>query len=350
MRVRAFARREHAAQIVNWQERFEETVQHANRVLEPALGIQLEVMPGAAWAAAGEAEELQSLLEALQSAQRDDEADWIVGLAGALSRLEPSFHQLGMARVGGRHMVLRAPNDALEYDAIQRALPDLGEDERSALYRSRRAHQAAAVFVHELGHALGAVHVRTKTDLMYPFYSIEMASLAEPVADLMRVSLRHLAVPPAQREQSLLARSLLDALAQSRAPWVSEEKAELEAYLRQLASSNTALASPVSATLVSASAPHPEAESAPPSAAASGAIESLPEAERAMYYKVLQHKQAGRVEEAWAEGQPLFDAFSDNYAIAELRCQPAMDRQLGWEQARAECRPLMERSTGFRKK
>jgi matrixin len=355
LKLVAVATRDHAVQVVGWQGRFREAVERANPLLGPALGVELEVVDGGIWRPAGDPEALDTLLTDLERNHDGQGADYVVGLVGALDRLEPSIHQLGVARLHGKHMVLRAANDALEYDAITEGFGELSREDRDELYRSRRAHRASAVLIHELGHCLGAVHVQTPSELMYARYGTEMSALSEPVAAVMRITLAERALAPEERDGRRMADRLLAELGRRRAPWVESEQSEMEAYLASLtraaggapsaSSTSAAPGAPTPAAPTASAATVPPAATAVPSAVA--APDGLSPAEQELYARVLRYKGAGQVAEAWGAGQPLFKAHSDNQPIAELRCQLAMDQKLDWEQTRSECEPLMKLSSGF---
>jgi hypothetical protein len=69
----------------------------------------------------------------------------------------------------------------------------------------------------------------------------------------------------------------------------------------------------------------------------------------ALYQRLLVDKAAGHLADAWAAGQPLFQAHSELRPIAELRCQLAMDQKLDWSQVQSECAPLMSQSGAFQR-
>lgn len=268
LKVQAVATREHAVQVVNWQARFREAVDRASPLLASALAVELDVVDGGIWRPAGDAEPLDALLAELERTHDGAGVDYVVGLVGALDRLEPSIHQLGVARLHGKHLVLRAANDALEYDAITQGFGELGREERDELYRSRRAHRASAVLIHELGHCLGAVHVQTPTELMYPRYGTEMSAISEPVAALMRITVSERALPPEARDPRRLAEQLREEFARQRAPWVPGELLDMDEYLASFGPATGGTLGAASAIPV---APAPPSGVAPPAGVGSPA-------------------------------------------------------------------------------
>ena len=71
-----------------------------------------------------------------------------------------SFHDLGCARVLGRHFVLRGMTSIAELQDFNRLFPKLDNDEREALYGRRKTHKELSIFLHEWAHTLGALHVQ----------------------------------------------------------------------------------------------------------------------------------------------------------------------------------------------
>lgn len=347
-RIVAFATPQHAAEIVNWQARFREAVDRANQVLGPVLGLELEAVAGGSWRPEQDGEHLEPLLAELERTHGDVQAQWVVGLVGSLTRLEPAFHEIGVSRVHGKYMVIRAANDALEFDAIEHSFTELGTEERAALYRSRRAHQASAVLIHELGHCLGAVHVSTPTDLMHSIYDSSMSGLDDAVVRVLRISLEERGLPAEQRSPAHLAAALENAFAVEPAPWDPQEKAEMLAYLAQL----HAAPAPARATASSVGTGALPLTLQPDLSKTGGAqlgLAELSEADRALYDLVVADKSAGRLDRAWAAGQPLFQGHSDVRPIAELRCQLAMDQKFDWSQTQQECAALMKQTGAFQR-
>ncbi|HWO11998.1 MAG TPA: matrixin family metalloprotease, partial [Polyangiaceae bacterium] len=88
-----------------------------------------------------------------------------------------------------KHIVLRSASDAAELDAIEAAFPDLDATARRDLYAKRKLHKATVLLLHELGHALGAIHTTQRNELMYPSYSADMNGFAESTRAVLRISL-----------------------------------------------------------------------------------------------------------------------------------------------------------------
>ena len=164
-----------------------ELVDDANQVLGPALGLELDVDRIQPWS--GDSDSPDEALTVLMKEDPGADVDVVVGLIGALPRHTDSLHELGVATLLGKHMVLRGAGRADEQDAIEHGFTELSEDERARMVGQRKRHRALAVFLHELGHALGAVHEEDHLSLMHPIYDPKMSGFSGGGIALMRVAL-----------------------------------------------------------------------------------------------------------------------------------------------------------------
>jgi hypothetical protein len=344
LRLTTFVTPEHATQIVNWQRRFGEAVERANQVLASELEVELEVVEGGFWRPESNPDDLSALLAELERAHPAADMEWVVGLVGSLTRLEMSFHRLGVGRLHGKHLLVRAANDALEYDAIDKGFTELSAGERAELYRSRRAHQASAVLIHELGHCLGAVHVRSPSDLMHETYDTEMSSFDDSVARLMRITLDQRLKPSAERNEAQMVEQLEQELERGKGLWVPEEERQVRSYLESLVAPASSGQAPVA---VAAPGMKQAAGSPAPTKVDVPLVPGLNEAEQELFGRVLQQKSDGKADEAWAAAEPLFRDHSDLRPVAELRCDLAMARGGDYSVVRKECAPLLGQTSGF---
>src|SRR5207249_6616541 len=111
-RLRIYATAAYAAQILDWQRRATELVDDVNRVLAPSMGAQL-VIDGFRDGFVEE-QSLNASLHALRKTDDGHDVDWVVGLVGGLPRTTQSFHELGMANILGKHLVVRATSPSQE--------------------------------------------------------------------------------------------------------------------------------------------------------------------------------------------------------------------------------------------
>lgn len=334
LRVRAHASARYAAEVVDWPRQLAGLLGAASDLLGPALGIRIEIAETGAWATRGGEEDLGARLDELAAMDDGRDVDWVIGLLGALPRVEQSYHQLGMGRVPGKHLVMRAMNDAREYEAIERVFARVDEADRRALYKERKQHKTVTVFLHELGHTLGVPHETDPTSIMHARYEPKASGFSAPAVALMRIALAHRLDPAAQSETAF-AEALRVELDRSDAGWVPAEHDEMVARLRAFAPP------PAPASTHAPARPRPGRE-VPAEAPAGDPLQALTITDRHAFGRAVAAKDAGRLAEAWQEAKPLFAAYPDVYAVQELRCQIAMAGGVSVAEMQAQCARMMD--------
>ncbi|WP_394830775.1 matrixin family metalloprotease [Pendulispora rubella] len=307
-RVRFYATPSYSAQTVDWKRRVQDLVDDANAVLEPSLRMRLQV-ESCRESGLGQEDDLQDTLASLRGRDAGGDVDWVMGMVGALSRTTVSFHQLGFAEVGGKYLVVRAAGELEEHKAIEHNFDQLKEEDRAQLVRARKRHRTTAVFLHEMGHILGAPHVRDAKSFMVPEYDARMEAYDEASMLRMRASLEH-------REDVRPT-----PMAEAKLPQPSEPPA----------------------------APAPQEKPEPAEKAPPADIASLSERERSAYTKAMRAYEEGDAASAYTSGRALFEARKDVYAVQDLRCKVALARGLVWTDTRTECDALMKLSTSKQK-
>lgn len=200
VRIRVWADDSYRAQNVHWQRTFEDQLEHVNEVLGGLFGVRL-VAELRSWSRAAPDATLEDSIRALVELDPGDDVLTIVGLTSSLGLVSATFEQLGLAEIGGRHMILRGYADIEERRIFDRVFTELRAEERELLYRSRRRHKTTGTLLHELGHNLGATHVADEDTLMHASYSEHASKFDPPSRELILASFdRHL-----QRGQSASA-------------------------------------------------------------------------------------------------------------------------------------------------
>ncbi len=169
-KVRVWADSQYRTQNVHWQQSFESPLELANLVIEPFLGLRLQAeylewdrnVPGAT---------LRDDMTALLERDPGDNVFAVIGLTSSLSLVSATFEELGLAMIGGRHMMLRGYADLHERKLYANAFPDLRADERELALVHLRHHKTAVVLLHELGHVLGVDHEADNATIMHAAYS-----------------------------------------------------------------------------------------------------------------------------------------------------------------------------------
>jgi hypothetical protein len=243
------------------------------------------------------------------------------------------LHELGVSRLLGKHMVVRAAGRLDERDAIERGFDELSVDDRAQLLRSRKRHRALAVFLHELGHCLGALHEVDQQSLMNPSYDPKMSGFAEGAVALMRIALDG-------NDRVAIARAQLELLESATSQsWIAADRDQAIALLEAM----TRPAQPPATT----DATRPAA-SGGATAGGSGfppVSPGLRTDDAARFARASELFGGGAAGPAYEIAKPLFARYPDSFPIQDLRCQLATLRFLGRDALLAECVPR-ERLSG----
>ena len=325
LQIRAHATPRYAAEVVDWQRQLADLLADANEVLGPTVSVRLELTTAEVWAPRGADDDLLAMLDEVSEREPGARVEWVVGLIGSVPRFERSFHQLGLGRTG-KHFVVRAMNDAREYEAIENNLSKLDDQERHKLYRVRKRHKTTAVFLHELGHTLGVIHELDRTTLMAPVYDPKEEGFSVGAAEWMRISLDQ-RLDPAAKAPTASGQTLLDHLQKTASSWVPAERDELVARLQaQLATSSRRTSGTTTARPNRGPGPGPghDPGASPPAAPADLAALGVPD--RSAFDEATEALRAGQPREAWSRAKPLFTAYPDVATVQDPR-RPGVDRR-----------------------
>lgn len=176
-KVRVWADEPYRTQNRQWQASFEQPLELANLVITPLFGLRL-VAEYLVWERHVPGSRLTEDLAAL--AERDPGTDVfaVIGLTSSLPLVSSTFDELGMAMIGGRHMVMRGYADLEERKLYANAFPDLRAEERELALVHLRHHKTAVILLHELGHVLGVEHETDSTTIMNASYSNRATSFS----------------------------------------------------------------------------------------------------------------------------------------------------------------------------
>lgn len=183
-KVRVWADNQYRAQNRQWQQTFEEPLGLANLVITPLFGLALTA-EYTAWERDVPGATLGDALAALQEQDPGEHVFAVIGLTSSLPLVSATFDQLGLATVGGRHMVMRGYADLEERKMYANAFPDLRADERELALVHLRHHKTAVILLHELGHILGVAHEPESTTIMNASYSNHATSFSAYARDAM---------------------------------------------------------------------------------------------------------------------------------------------------------------------
>lgn len=183
VKLRVYADQELRAQRVMWKTRLQKLVKKVNPVLERELHLRLVVEVTKPWQRKASADNMPAMVRELEALDPGGEVEWVLGLVTPLSYTTTSLHNLAMARIDGRHIVIRsaAPQPGRE----NRLEPQLVE---------------AIALIHEVGHILGATHARDERHFMFPQLRGNMREYEPERAKAMRANLHARFTEPAKRE------------------------------------------------------------------------------------------------------------------------------------------------------
>ncbi len=309
-RVRAHATRAYAAETFDWEGSFRALLRDASAVLEPALGIALEDGGTSLWQPSGDEASLGPMLDELSDEDEGRDAEWVVGFVQSTPKLVTDYHVLGMGRPFSKYLVLRASNDPAEHDFIGREFDGMSEAQKEQLYSDRKHHRMVTVFLHEIGHTLGALHRVGVTTIMSPAYDPHASGFDAPTLELLRITVPLRFEGPSSRTSYAELRTYL-----SNHPdgWAADER---QALLHSLAPAEE-----------SASAPPAVAVSArPPPPMVPRGLDALTPDERSLYDKALAVEPSDS-STAWLLAGPLFEAHPDVVPVQVLRCRLAHERR-----------------------
>ena len=183
-KIRVWADNEYRTQNRHWQESFENPLELANLVLTPVVGVRL-VAEYAAWEHHVPGATLTDHLNALMERDPGTDVFAVIGLTSSLPLVSSTFEQLGLANLGGRHLMMRGYADLEERKLYANAFPDLRAEERELALVHLRHHKTAVVLLHELGHVFGVDHEGDSKTIMYSSYSSHATAFSDHAVAVM---------------------------------------------------------------------------------------------------------------------------------------------------------------------
>lgn len=319
LRVRIYADADYRAQVLRWEPAIEAQLRRASEVVGGPLGVVFEVDSTRVWKRPGTTQDLESALKELEALDRGEDVDLVIGLVSALPVFTVSHHELGLARMFGRHCVLRGMDSPEEYKAFLEIFPHLPDSEREALYRERKLHKETSVLLHEWAHTLGVFHVQDSRWMMHPGYEPSQAAFAPQTLQHMALSLHHL--PQARRSQEAQqawARDLEALLTGTVWPeWEGPDKQAALAWTKRVLAGREPLGPETPSPLLPADARRLD--------------------------EVMALDKQGRVEVAAQQLEPLVQRYPRDERVQVMACYLAVRTAPKLQATRERCESLAER-------
>ncbi|MBL8949129.1 MAG: hypothetical protein JNK82_00030 [Myxococcaceae bacterium] len=191
VRVRVAVDDAYAAENREYNEHIRALFARATEFAQPRYGVSFELVSFDRWEHPLSGD-IHPLVGQLATQHPADGAHLVVGFTSSLPLFASDFEQIGAAQLFGHHMVLRGIDAHAYTDYLERELKTVGDDEKRGVVRARVHHQETAVFLHEWGHALGALHDRDLEHLMCPQYRDSLRDFSAASEKMIRLGLEHL--------------------------------------------------------------------------------------------------------------------------------------------------------------
>jgi hypothetical protein len=313
-RVRFFVSKSFSEQHRDATHMLASLIDEANNVATSHFNLRFEIASTSAWTPKCDPNRLEQCTNELAKLDPGEDGDWIVGVLGAMPSFTATFEQLGMARLPGRHFVIRDVSDLAEREAIDRAFATFTPARRDEIYKRRKSHKRLAIFLHEWAHTLGGLHVQNNKSLLNPSYDDSMEAFDDGNHGLIDASLRDL-FRYAGTHDELKAYLHGNAVGE----FAAEERVALLARLEEPAPRAQGSAGGEGAAL-------PEHQLLV-RGSEEGLLAGFDQADRAAYREAAHLTAAGDSVAALAIAKPLGERHPDSYAVQYLLCGLAM--QLG---------------------
>jgi hypothetical protein len=305
-----------------WRHTLSALLDAANGIAKPGFQVQFEMAAAVEWEPKCDHAHLDVCLAEIVKLEAGEDGDWVVGVLGAAASFTTSFEQLGMAQSVSRHFVVRDVSDLAERAAIDQGFASLTPARRDEIYKRRKTHKRLAVFLHEWGHTLGALHVSSAKSLLNPFYDDSMEQFDEGNLGLIDASLRDVFRYAGTHDE---LKAYLRSSAGAQLP--AEERNALLAQLEgSLPNTPAGVQSGASARVMPEHAFLVQGKE-------DVLLAGLEPQERDAYLQAATSVAAGDYMAGLATAKPLAEKHPDNYAVQHLVCSLAM--QLG-QQSTAE--------------
>lgn len=313
--VRAYADQAYRSQTATpWEERVRRQLARANEVTARRFGVTFKLADTRAWDSNAPATEpTAALLQKLEALDPGQDVDLVLGYVSSLPKETAVQEELGLARVLGRHAVLRGLESPAEDGALRESLKEYPADKREAIFLQRRVHKETSLLLHHWGHALGAPH--SAHGLMHDTYDRAESFFTPDSLQVIVIGL--LQKPPGLDDPVVRA-----AWAKDMADWLAGESGKsLDAGARQY------LAALVAAGTAEESA-------------------VMSRADHDQMARAVEQDRQGHQPEAAALLRPLLEAHPKHARLHAVACQVQVHAGAASDEAWSLCRRAAELDPG----
>nr|HEX4312640.1 hypothetical protein [Kofleriaceae bacterium] len=296
-----------------WKDDLTDQIDAANQLLQPLLGVRLQIDAWKDWDRTGD---VHGALAQLQAVDAGSDAAWVIGYTGPLDVATKAMSELGDARLLGRHVVVHAWADKPETDLIAMSLPsEMTDGERQEVVGAHRRHKQAAVLLHHLAITLGAVSTTEPSWLDNPLYSAKQTTFPDRTRELLAMSL---AERLGGSTDQVIAPKLVEQLDKEWGGWVAADRDQVVAQLRAIVD-----------------------------AARSGKTAGDVPAEAASQYDRIRELRKRDAHQALVELDNLLAAYPGNATLHQLKCDIMIDKPgIASKETRAACARVSELAPG----
>ena len=298
-RIRVYTDAGYRGQNPAHEQQLRQLLAGAFRILAPTIGVDLGEVEFRSWERQA-GSDLPAMLSELEALDAGDDVDWVLGFVDAQGHVAADVHQLGEARVLGRHAVLRGLNDAAEVTLLEAALRGMSSRERQALYGRRKHHKELVLLLHEMGHTLGAMHVTGEDRIMAPSYEASQSSFEGPNARLMAAAAQA-RFGGNKAEPDREWRAVLDHIRKH--PWSGWNEDERDTLVTELEA---------------------RVKSVEEGTAGMPLGNKVRAEDREKFRAAERLLTAGRPADAWEELEPLIEFYPDEASVQVLSCRVAV--------------------------
>ena len=299
-----------------WKDDISEQIDYASQLLQPLVGVRLQIEAWKEWTRAGEPHQA---LSQLAEVDKGDGVIWVIGFIAPPDTATKAMAELGYGEPLGKHVVVRGWAAKQESDALAGSLPDLKETERNEVLAAHRRHKQTVVLLRALAVTLGGIAETDPQWILHPSYSQKQIGFSDRNRELFTISLDGRL---AEAKELEIAKKLLEAIEKAQwGGWIASSQDEVTKRMRnvldQAKSGKTAV--------------------------------DVPAAAYDQFSRIKTLAKQGKTQDALLELENLLTAYPGNAAMHMLRCEihlAASKDPKAFDQARVVCKRVSELAPG----